>query len=112
MTMTATARSEGRSETATETLVVTDSVFVHDSVYVREAGDTVFLTRWRTCWRERTVHDTVVERLTDTVRITDTVEVEKTVEVPKEGGKAGWIVATVLALLMAIQTVIKTTLKR
>jgi hypothetical protein len=112
MTMTATARSEGRSETATETLVVTDSVFVHDSVYVREAGDTVFLSRWRTCWRERTVHDTVVERLTDTIRMTETLEVEKTVEVPKKGGNVGWIVAAVLAFLMTVQTVIKTTLKR
>ena len=46
------------------------------------------------------------------VRITDTLEVEKAVEVPKEGGKAGWIVAVVLALVMIFQTVIKTTLKR
>ena len=112
MTTTATEQSEGRTETATETLVVTDSVFVHDSVYVRETGDTVFLTRWRTLWRERTVHDTVIERLTDTVKRRETVEVEKAVEVPRKGGNAGWIVAGVLALLMAVKTSIKTTLKR
>lgn len=100
MTTTATEQSEGRTETATETLVVTDSVFVHDSVYVRETGDTVFLTRWRTLWRERAVHDTVIERLIDTVRLTETVEVEKAVEVPRKGGNAGWIVA--MTLLCAI----------
>ena len=84
MTTTATEQSEGRTETATETLVVT----------------------------ERAVHDTVIERLIDTVRLTETVEVEKAVEVPRKGGNAGWIVAGVLALLMAVKTSIKTTLKR
>ena len=89
---------------------------MHDSIVIREVihdgGDTVEVTKWRTRWRDRIVHDTVIEHVTDTVRITDTLEVEKTVEVPKEGGKAGWIVAVVLALVMIFQTVIKTTLKR
>lgn len=107
MTTTATEQSEGRTETATETLVVTDSVFVHDSVYVRETGDTVFLTRWRTLWRERAVHDTVIERLIDTVRLTETVEVEKAVEVPRKGGNAGWTVALTLLAVIIIYLFLK-----
>ena len=40
-----------------------DTIYRHDSVYVREVqrGDTVYLTRteWRDRWRTRVVHDTV-----------------------------------------------------
>ena len=39
----------------------TDSVMVYarDSVYVREKGDTVFVDRWHTLWRDRIRQDTV-----------------------------------------------------
>ena len=83
----------------------TDSVHIHDSIYVREGGDTVWMTRWRTCWRDRVVHDTVRERITDTVRETKT---EQTVaEVPTKGGKAGWVVAIALFLLILVYILIK-----
>ena len=40
-----------------------DTIYLHDSVFVREVmrGDTVYLTRteWRDRWRTRVVHDTV-----------------------------------------------------
>jgi hypothetical protein len=35
-----------------------DSVWLHDSVYVSEKGDTVRIERWRTKYIERQVHDT------------------------------------------------------
>ena len=42
-----------------------DTVVVHDSVFVseRQRGDTVYLTRveWRDRWRTQIVHDTVVD---------------------------------------------------
>ena len=42
-----------------------DTVVVHDSVFVseRQRGDTVYLTRveWRDRWRTQMVHDTVVD---------------------------------------------------
>ena len=85
-----------------------DSVYINDSIVIREGGDTIVRERWRTCWRERIVHDTVVEQLTDTVRITDTVEVEKTVEVPKKGGNAGWAVALALLAVIIIYLFFKT----
>ena len=87
----------------------TDSVYVRDSIYVREGADTVFLTRWRTQWRTLTVHDTIRETATDTIR--ETRCVEKVVQVPAKGG-AGWAVAGALFALMAIYTLIKTLLKR
>ena len=55
-----------------------DTIYLHDSVFVREVqkGDTVYLTRteWRDRWRVRLVHDT----------IHDTQYVERVVEHPPE----------------------------
>lgn len=85
---------------------------MHDSIVIREVihdgGDTVEVTKWRTRWRDRIVHDTVIEHVTDTVRITDTLEVEKTVEVPKKGGNAGWIAALTLFSIIIIYLFLKT----
>ena len=51
-----------------------DSVYVHDSVYIRIRADTVYLERWHTRWREK-------ERVrTDT--ITQTVTQTETINVP------------------------------
>ena len=40
-----------------------DTIFQHDSIYIREIqrGDTIYLTRteWRDRWRIREVHDTI-----------------------------------------------------
>ena len=57
-----------------------DSVFVHDSVSVYVAGDTVFETRWRTEYRDRwrdVVRDVVRE-------VHDTATVEKVIEVQRK----------------------------
>ena len=109
-----TTSAEQRNETHTETTVreihTTDSVYIRDSIYVREGADTVFLTRWRTVWRDRIVHDTVRERTTDTIR--ETRCVEKVVQVPTKGGSAGWAVALALMLLIVVYILIKTLLKR
>ena len=66
----------------TDTLYVAkverDSVFVQDSVLVREKGDTVLVDRWHVSYKERVRVDTVYEHRIDTVA--------KVVEVPT--GKA------------------------
>lgn len=75
-----------RWHTKTDTLRVTqhqrDSLYFCDSIYTifRHEGDTVFLTtdRWRTHYRERTVHDTVYQAYADTLR-----EVSEHIEEPK-----------------------------
>ena len=58
--------------------VSSDTIYLRDSVFVREVqkGDTVYLTRieWRDRWRVRLVHDT----------IHDTQYVERVVEHPPE----------------------------
>lgn len=46
-----------------------DSVYIHDSVYVRALNDTVWSDRWRTEYREVVTRDTVYIERGDTVRI-------------------------------------------
>jgi len=55
-----------------------DSVFVHDSIYVRERSDTIFIDRWHTQYRDRQllIHDTLCVR--DTVLRGDTLRVVET----------------------------------
>ena len=44
-----------------------DSIYVHDSTYIKEAGDTVRIERWHTKYIEKQVHDTIYQSRTDSV---------------------------------------------
>jgi hypothetical protein len=56
------------------------------------------------------VHDTVFERVTDTIH--ETEYVERLVEKTSPWGKAGWITAAVLFILVVVITLIKTLLNK
>ena len=43
------------------------SIYVHDSTYIHERGDTVWVERWHTRWRDRLLLDTIYEAVHDTV---------------------------------------------
>ena len=51
-----------------------DTIYLHDSVYIREVlkGDTVYLTRtqYRDRWHERIRHDSIYLTRTDTIAVT------------------------------------------
>lgn len=49
-----------------------DSIHVLDSIYIREKGDTVWLTRWRTEYRDKIIRDSII--VNDTIRIPVPVE--------------------------------------
>lgn len=101
-------RSETRTETNSTVSSTTNTEYVHDSVFVY-VGDTVVITRWRTSWRDRVIHDTVFKHTTDTVH--ETNDVEKVVQVPTKGSSAGWAVALALMLLIVVYILIKSFLK-
>jgi hypothetical protein len=52
-----------------------DSIHILDSVFVREKNDTVYLTRWKTVYKEHLKTDTIVEVRVDSINTV--VEVEK-----------------------------------
>ena len=51
-----------------------NSVYQHDSVYIKEKADTVLIERWHTRWRDRVSHDTLYMSKTDTIRVPVPVE--------------------------------------
>lgn len=55
---------------------VHDSIYLRDSVFVERKGDTVYLNKWRTHYRERLVHDTIIVETTDTLRIKEVTSKE------------------------------------
>lgn len=58
-----------------------DSIYVNDSIYIRELvkGDTVHITtdRWHTRWRDRILYDSIYIAQRDTVTVTTTKEVPR-----------------------------------
>lgn len=73
-------RDSVRTHVEREVLSLTnlDSVFVHDSVWIREQADTVWMKEWHTRyqWRNRILHDTIIRA--DTIHLTDTLLHTKT----------------------------------
>lgn len=52
-----------------------DSIHILDSVFIREKNDTVYLTRWKTIYKEHLKTDTIVEVRVDSINTV--VEVAK-----------------------------------
>ena len=46
-----------------------DSVWLHDSTYIHEKGDTLLIEKWHTKYREKIVHDTTYISKCDTVPV-------------------------------------------
>lgn len=61
------------TDTLIQTKVERDSIYAHDSIYVRDRGDTVWIERWYTRWRERMLADTVYVAKCDTLTRTETI---------------------------------------
>ena len=64
-----------RVETERVVDIQRDSIYVLDSIYVREAHDTVYITKWRTEFKEALRVDTFLVERIDTLNTI--VEVEK-----------------------------------
>lgn len=51
-----------------------DSIYVHDSVYVRDKGDTVYIEKVKYIYKEKVRTDTIYAERTDSIRIPYPVE--------------------------------------
>lgn len=58
---------EHKTDTVWHNHTERDSIYVHDSTYIKEKGDTVLIEKWHTRWRDRAVHDTLYISKTDSV---------------------------------------------
>ena len=70
-----------KTDTVLTTKIQIDSIYVNDSIYIREfvQGDTVHITtdRWHTRWRDRILYDSIYIAQRDTVTVTTTKEVPR-----------------------------------
>ena len=100
---------EYHSDTVLVNRTARDSIYMHDSIYVKEwqAGDTVYVhrDRWHTQWRERIVLDSIYISKTDSVPY----PVEVPVEVPAQltwwqntKMKAGMVMLAAIGLISLI----------
>lgn len=60
---TSTTRIEYRDR------LMRDTTYVHDSIYIHDKGDTVYVTRWRDKYTERIQVDTCYCQRTDTIKL-------------------------------------------
>ena len=92
-----------------------DSVFIetlkHDSITIREKGDTVFVNRWHTewrdRWRDREVHDTVMSIKVDSIPVPYPVEKKvpfwEKAKLASIGFSASTLIIAVVGLLVWIR---------
>ena len=81
-----------------------DSVWLHDSIRVREKGDSVWVERWHTKFVEREVHDTLYQATRDT--IPQPYPVTEYMEKPLGWWQKGLIWIGIIALMVMIVIVV------
>ena len=69
-----------RTDTTYITKWQRDSVWLHDSIHVKEQGDTVLVEKWHTKYVEKQVHDTTYVATHDTIPQPYPIETIKMVE--------------------------------
>lgn len=79
-----------------------DSLYIRDSLIIREKGDTVWLTRWRTEYRDRLLRDSIIIR--DSVRVPYPVERPLTKWQSVKMDMGGIAMGGVIALLCVLIT--------
>lgn len=60
---------EYHTDTIWKSNTLRDSIYLHDSVYVREQGDTILIERWHTAYRDRVKTDTIYKSRVDSVGV-------------------------------------------
>lgn len=82
----------------------TDSVYVKDSIFIREKNDTVYIDRWHERWRTKTEtqHDTLLREVHDTTTVP--VPVEEPLSAWKSAKLSAfwWLVGALVAALLYI----------
>ncbi len=82
------------------TKVQRDSVWLHDSISVKEKGDTIRIERWHTKYIDREVHDTIYQAKRDSIPVP--YEVIKEVPAKLSKTQKGLMTLGILTLMAAI----------
>lgn len=82
---------EHKTDTVLWHSIIHDSIYLHDSVSVKEKGDMVRIEKWHTKYVSKEVHDTTYISKTDSVPVP--YEVIK--EVPRQRSTLEWVLSIV-----------------
>lgn len=89
-----------RTDTVWQNHTARDSIFVHDSVHVKEKSDTVWIEKWKTVWQNHTAHDSIYIHKTDSVPVP--YPVVKEVEKPLTATQKGLMGVGLLAVMVGV----------
>ena len=82
------------------TKVQRDSVWLHDSISVKEKGDTIKIEKWHTKYIEREVHDTIYQAKRDSIQVP--YEVIKEVPAKLSKTQKGLMTLGILTLMAGV----------
>lgn len=79
-----------------------DSIYQHDSIYIREKGDTVWMEKYKYIYRDKIVRDTMYFNQTDTIREPYPVEKELTHWQQMKLELGGWAFGIIITAALII----------
>lgn len=92
--------TETHNDTTYVTKLQRDSIWLHDSVSVKEKGDTVWMERWHTKYIEKTTTDTLYRSRTDSIPVPYTVEKQLTRWQRTKQDYGGWAMGILTGLII------------
>lgn len=79
-----------------------DSIYILDSVYVKEKGDTVLIEKYKYLYRDKLVRDTMYISKVDSIQVPYPVEKELTRWQQMKQELGGWALGIILVVTAAI----------
>jgi hypothetical protein len=79
-----------------------DSIYMLDSVYVKEKGDTVLIEKYKYLYRDKLVRDTLYMAKTDSIQVPYPVEKELTKWQKLCINVGGWAIGIVIIGIIAV----------
>lgn len=79
-----------------------DSIYMYDSVFVKDKGDTVFVEKYKYLYRDKLVRDTLYINRTDSVQVPYQVEKELTRWQQFRMDFGGWAIVIVIITILIV----------
>ena len=89
-----------RTDTVRVNRTARDSIYLHDSIHIKEKGDTVWIERWHIKWENHLANDTTYVSKTDSVPVP--YPVTEYVEKPRSAFEKGMMATGGLAIMAVI----------
>lgn len=96
-----------RTDTTYINKVQRDSIYQLDSIYIRDKGDTILITKTKYIYRDKLIRDTVYASRIDSVQVPYPVEKELSHWQQFRLDVGGWAIASIIILIVTKWTIYK-----